>query len=68
MSEILTLADLEEITGARRTDKQRQVLDQHRIFYIVRLDGSIRTTWYHVNHPMRETAAVSPIRPRYDLG
>jgi hypothetical protein len=51
MSEILTESELEEWTGAKQTAAQRRVLDEAGIFYIVRLDKSIRTTWYHVNHP-----------------
>lgn len=56
--EILTPAELFELTGAVQISAQRRVLDTHGIFYIVRLDKSIRTTWYHVNHP-RTTVAGS---------
>ncbi|MBX9604651.1 MAG: DUF4224 domain-containing protein [Gammaproteobacteria bacterium] len=53
----LSDAELQELTGAVQAAKQRQVLDRAGIFYVVRLDGTIRTTWHHVNHPMNRTAS-----------
>ncbi len=50
-TEILKLEDLEELTGAKQASKQAEVLTRNGIYYIERLDRSIVTTWYHVNHP-----------------
>ena len=47
----LTSLELEELTGARLASKQAEVLRRHGIYFVERLDGKIRTTWHHVNHP-----------------
>lgn len=43
--------ELIDFTRASQPGKQRNVLDNHGIFYVTRLDGSITTTWHHINHP-----------------
>jgi len=48
---LLSDDDLEKITKAKTPRKQKSVLDENGIFYIKRADGSIVTTWHHVNHP-----------------
>lgn len=48
---LLTAEDLEELTGAKQPARQRQILEKHGIFYIQRIDGTITTTWEHVNNP-----------------
>jgi len=48
---LLTDDELEKITKFKHPGKQREVLDNNGIYYILRLDGSIVTTWHHVNHP-----------------
>ena len=58
-SNILTDAELHELTGALFPSKQASILEQHGIAYVRRLDGKIRTTWYNVNHP-RLPGAVAP--------
>ena len=60
MSEILTPDELIEITGAVQSAAQKRVLDGAGIFYIVRLDGTIRTTWHHVNHPRSKMVEREP--------
>ena len=46
---ILTPADLEHLTGAKRAATQRRVLDNAGIRYVRRLDGSPALTWEAVN-------------------
>jgi hypothetical protein len=48
---LLTDKQLETITKFKQAGKQREVLDNNGIYYILRLDGTIVTTWHHVNHP-----------------
>jgi len=54
MSE-LTKTELRNLTGSKHTSKQRQVLERSGIVYIERWDGSITTTWHHVNHPTAQS-------------
>lgn len=49
--QLLDESEIAEITGAKRSSDQAQVLDRHGIYYIRGRDGKIRTTWHHVNHP-----------------
>lgn len=51
MTQFLTPEEMNELTGACQSAKQKQVLDQNGIYYITRLDNTIVTTWHHVNHP-----------------
>lgn len=51
MSALLTDKEIEALTGAKKGSKQSEILDRHGIYYIKRLDGTITTTWHHVNHP-----------------
>lgn len=48
---LLTEEDLKDLTGAAQAARQMQVLESNGIYYITRMDGSIVTTWHHVNHP-----------------
>lgn len=48
---LLTKEDLVELTGASQSARQAKVLERHGIYYIKRLDGTITTTWEHVNKP-----------------
>lgn len=48
---LLTEEAMEELTKCKQAQKQASVLDTNGIYYIRRLDGSIVTTWHHVNHP-----------------
>lgn len=58
-SHIVTDDDLAELTGYSAPGKQKECLDRHGIFYIEGRDGRIRTTWVHVNHPIRQRAAAN---------
>ena len=51
MRNLLTKAELEELTGTTQPARQKRVLDDHGIYYIQKLDKTIITTWHHVNHP-----------------
>lgn len=46
---LLTQPELRELTGCVHKTRQRRVLDQRGIGYLVRADGSIATTWEAVN-------------------
>jgi hypothetical protein len=48
--------ELERLTRAKHAQKQSEVLDENGIYYIKRRDGSIITTWHHVNHPCTKRA------------
>lgn len=50
-SRLLTPEDLLELTGAKQPARQAVILEQHGIYYIKRIDGTITTTWDHVNKP-----------------
>ncbi|XBS69897.1 DUF4224 domain-containing protein [Acerihabitans sp. KWT182] len=41
-----------EITGAQYSSRQCQILKDHGIAFVQRLDGRPRTTWYNFNHPL----------------
>lgn len=48
---ILTCEEMRQLTGYKITTKQKQTLERNGIFFIERPDGSVTTTWYHINHP-----------------
>ncbi|WP_067986163.1 DUF4224 domain-containing protein [Neptuniibacter pectenicola] len=53
--EFLTDKQLEDLTGYSQPAKQRQVLDKHGIFYIVRpTDGRLRVTPHHIYNPYHQ--------------
>lgn len=54
---LLTDFELFKLTGAKQPNKQSDILDRNGIYYIRRLDGSIVTTWHHVNHPCARTVS-----------
>ena len=66
MSELLTTEELEKLTGAKQSVKQAFILRSHGIFFIERLDGTITTTWYHVNHPVSRTNSVFDESPNFE--
>lgn len=57
MNELLSDSEIEQITKAKQSSKQASILDMNGIYYIRRADGSICTTWHHVNHPARMVAS-----------
>ncbi|MCV6022090.1 DUF4224 domain-containing protein, partial [Escherichia coli] len=48
----LTDEELAEATGSPQKSLQKEVLTQNGIFFIERRDGAVKTTWYHINHPI----------------
>ena len=48
---LLSEDELQALTKATQHTKQKRVLNENGIYFIERLDGSIVTTWHHVNHP-----------------
>ncbi len=57
-SRLLKPEDLVELTGTVQPARQAVVLERHGIYYIRRIDGSITTTWEHVNKP--NAGQISP--------
>lgn len=49
----LTDEELEEATGSPQKSLQKEVLTLNGVYFIERRDGSPKTTWYHINHPIR---------------
>ena len=50
---LLSEQEMVWLTGSNQRATQKRILDKHGIFYIVAKDGVIRTTWHHVNHPLK---------------
>ncbi|GBL02963.1 DUF4224 domain-containing protein [Glaciecola sp. KUL10] len=50
-NDLLTIVEIQELTGAKSPSKQIEVLRKNKINHIVRLDGSVRVCWHHVHHP-----------------
>lgn len=57
MSQLLTPEEIQELTKAKQVAVQARILEQSGIYYIRRADGSIVTTWHHVNNPCRKQAS-----------
>ena len=49
---LITDEEMLEITGAQFPSKQCQILKDHGIAFVRRLDGRPRTTWFNFNHPL----------------
>ena len=49
---LITDEDMLDITGAQFPSKQCQILKEHGIAFVRRLDGRPRTTWFNFNHPL----------------
>jgi len=63
---LLSEDELQTLTKATQHTKQKRVLNENGIYFIERLDGSIVTTWYHVNHPAGRQASLSmTVEPNY---
>ncbi|MGG5835407.1 DUF4224 domain-containing protein [Huaxiibacter chinensis] len=60
----LTDEELTEATGSPQKSLQKEVLSTNGIYFIERRDGSIKTTWYHINHPVNRLlppAVTTPV-------
>ena len=53
MNDLLTEAELEQLTGAKQASIQRRVLEDHGIFAITRNDKTVTTTWHAVHNPAK---------------
>ncbi|WP_263079531.1 DUF4224 domain-containing protein [Endozoicomonas sp. Mp262] len=63
--QMLTEEQIIELTGATLKSKQRQILRSHGIFFVERLDGTVRTTWHHVNHPANKPLGNETDTPNF---
>lgn len=52
MNEVLTDEALCTLTGYKQRSKQRAWLARAGIWFAPDCNGSPRTTWHHVNHPL----------------
>ncbi|EGB8767685.1 DUF4224 domain-containing protein [Salmonella enterica] len=59
----LTEEELEDATGASQKSLQKEVLTLNGIYFIERRDGSIRTTWYHINPPVSRLLPPAGYQP-----
>ncbi len=65
MGEFLTTEEIEELTRAKTPGKQAEILDRNGIYYILRMDKTIITTWHHVNHPRNAGSAINDSTPDF---
>lgn len=59
----LTDEELTEATGSPQKSLQKEVLSLNGIFFIERRDGAIKTTWYHINHPLQRLFPPASDKP-----
>lgn len=64
---ILTPAELAELTGKRRQDAQRRVLDRMGLRYMVRPDGTLAVLRAHVENVMGGVATIGKRQPELHL-
>ncbi len=50
-NDLLSPSDLIEVTGAKQSTKQAEILAKAGIYFWNRIDGSIATCWHHVHYP-----------------
>jgi len=53
VNDLLTNEELVLLTGTKQPAKQADVLTRNGIYFILRHDRLIKTTWYHVHHPLQ---------------
>lgn len=66
MSDLLSYAELCEVTGAKRPTKQIQILKASGVSYVVRLDGRLSVTWHSINNARANTSSIQT--DGFDLG
>lgn len=59
----LTDEELAEATGSPQKSLQKEVLTLNGIYFIERRDGSVKTTWYHINHPIQRLTPPAGAQP-----
>ncbi|EPI2799267.1 DUF4224 domain-containing protein [Citrobacter koseri] len=59
----LTDEELAEATGSPQKSLQKEVLTLNGIYFIERRDGSVKTTWYHINHPIQRLTPPAGSQP-----
>lgn len=70
MNQILSQSELAELTGSKQSSRQKEVLSDHGIGYIVRYDGKISTTWEAIHSALNQSktaAAMEPDGPNLDF-
>ncbi len=67
LTNILSEAELEELTGAKRSEGQIRVLVNHGIRFVTRTDGKIRTTWGAVNSVLSHKTKNEEQEPNLDF-
>jgi len=59
VNDLLTDDELFHLTGVKQPSKQADVLTRNGIYFILRHDRLIKTTWYHVHHPLQHVPLSS---------
>lgn len=55
MNDVLNTDDLAKVTGAKQISGQMEILAREKIHHWLGKDGTLKTTWYHVHHPLIDT-------------
>jgi hypothetical protein len=67
MKNILSADELTELTGAKNSKRQIEVLVKHGIKFITRSDGKIRTTWGAVDAVLATQVKINNEEPNLDF-
>ncbi|MCC8364957.1 DUF4224 domain-containing protein [Xenorhabdus sp. PB61.4] len=59
-NDIISDADIIELTGFKIPSKQCEALKEAGIFFVTRRDGRPRTTWEHFNNPLSQRMKNTP--------
>ena len=70
MDQVLTDAEVIDLTGAKLHSVQQRILRQHGIAFTVRLDGTVKTTWrnfFFPGEPITHTYSRSEDEPDFSV-
>lgn len=67
-NDVLTRDDLISITGYEAARYQADRLRKAGVWFIEDRDGTPKTTWYHINHPLkfRADTRTAPTEPDWE--
>jgi hypothetical protein len=61
----LTPEEVRRFTGVSKPSVQARVFRDNGVYCFRQNDGSITTTWYHVNHPLKYRNTEQEVEPDY---
>ncbi|EHK2735233.1 DUF4224 domain-containing protein [Salmonella enterica] len=67
-NDVLTREDLMTITGYEKAKQQADKLRKSGVWFIEDKDGTPKTTWYHINHPLKFRADMRTAPTEPDWG